>query len=216
MASSRSHCIYIFTIQQEFSRDKRSYFFHKSVICLWIILKHWDFEQDEVWKTNSSGLGWVRESGENRSRGKSSRRSQDHKQILVCSGKCNKFSYMWSARKNKPYPLSWFQAHSNSSGCSCKSTPPFYNLSKHTHCSRNQFLKHCISYSQGGNARTALLCCCSPSAFNASESLSTLRFGARYFIPEILRLCHFLFFPSLFSSAMFKMMAELPQQKVLM
>jgi len=27
MASSRSHCIYIFTIQQEYSRDKRSYFF---------------------------------------------------------------------------------------------------------------------------------------------------------------------------------------------
>ncbi|GFY90606.1 hypothetical protein Acr_07g0008030 [Actinidia rufa] len=30
----------------------------------------------------------------------------------------------------------------------------------------------------GGNSRTALLCCCSPSPSNASESLSTLRFGA--------------------------------------
>ncbi|CAL0311240.1 unnamed protein product [Lupinus luteus] len=36
----------------------------------------------------------------------------------------------------------------------------------------------------GGNARTALLCCCSPSAFNASESLSTFRFGARQVIHE--------------------------------
>lgn len=84
----------------------------------------------------------------------------------------------------------------------------FYNLSKHTHFSRNQFPKHCISYSQGGNARTALLCCCSPSAFNASETLSTLRFGARYVIPEIFRHCRFLFF--LLSLSMFKMMSELP------
>nr|XP_011468366.1 PREDICTED: kinesin-1-like protein PSS1 [Fragaria vesca subsp. vesca] len=32
----------------------------------------------------------------------------------------------------------------------------------------------------GGNSRTALLCCCSPSPSNASESLSTLRFGMRF------------------------------------
>ncbi|KAI3834303.1 hypothetical protein MKX03_030110 [Papaver bracteatum] len=31
----------------------------------------------------------------------------------------------------------------------------------------------------GGNCRTALLCCCSPSTLNSSESLSTIRFGAR-------------------------------------
>ncbi|KAK6163038.1 hypothetical protein DH2020_002879 [Rehmannia glutinosa] len=30
----------------------------------------------------------------------------------------------------------------------------------------------------GGSSQTALLCCCSPSPSNASESLSTLRFGA--------------------------------------
>ncbi|XP_056171466.1 kinesin-like protein KIN-1 [Syzygium oleosum] len=33
--------------------------------------------------------------------------------------------------------------------------------------------------SQGGNSHMALLCCCSPSPSNASETLSTLRFGAR-------------------------------------
>lgn len=32
---------------------------------------------------------------------------------------------------------------------------------------------------QGGNSRTALLCCCSPSPTNSLETLSTLRFGAR-------------------------------------
>ncbi|CAH1436185.1 unnamed protein product [Lactuca virosa] len=32
---------------------------------------------------------------------------------------------------------------------------------------------------QGGSSQTALLCCCSPSLSNSSESVSTLRFGAR-------------------------------------
>lgn len=35
---------------------------------------------------------------------------------------------------------------------------------------------------KGGNSRTALLCCCSPSPSNALESLSTLRFGMRYIL----------------------------------
>lgn len=33
--------------------------------------------------------------------------------------------------------------------------------------------------SLGGNARTSLIVCCSPSSFNAPETISTLRFGAR-------------------------------------
>ena len=32
---------------------------------------------------------------------------------------------------------------------------------------------------QGGNSRTSLLCCCSPSSNNILESLSTIRFGQR-------------------------------------
>ncbi|KAG4947578.1 hypothetical protein JHK87_043585 [Glycine soja] len=44
---------------------------------------------------------------------------------------------------------------------------------------RDSKLTRILQDALGGNARTALLCCCSPSAFNASESLSTLRFGAR-------------------------------------
>ena len=38
-----------------------------------------------------------------------------------------------------------------------------------------RLLQECL----GGNARTALLCAASPSAWNAAETLSTLRFGAR-------------------------------------
>ncbi|KAK7397234.1 hypothetical protein VNO78_18401 [Psophocarpus tetragonolobus] len=44
---------------------------------------------------------------------------------------------------------------------------------------RDSKLTRILQDALGGNARTALLCCCSPSTFNASESLSTLRFGAR-------------------------------------
>ncbi|XP_057830175.2 kinesin-like protein KIN-1 isoform X4 [Cryptomeria japonica] len=44
---------------------------------------------------------------------------------------------------------------------------------------RDSKLTRILQESLGGNSRTALLCCCSPSSFNASESLSTLRFGTR-------------------------------------
>ncbi|KAH9317368.1 hypothetical protein KI387_019137, partial [Taxus chinensis] len=44
---------------------------------------------------------------------------------------------------------------------------------------RDSKLTRILQESLGGNSRTALLCCCSPSSFNASEGLSTLRFGTR-------------------------------------
>ncbi|RDX82163.1 Kinesin-like protein KIN-1, partial [Mucuna pruriens] len=44
---------------------------------------------------------------------------------------------------------------------------------------RDSKLTRILQDALGGNARTALLSCCSPSALNASETLSTLRFGAR-------------------------------------
>ncbi|XP_043722837.1 kinesin-like protein KIN-1 [Telopea speciosissima] len=44
---------------------------------------------------------------------------------------------------------------------------------------RDSKLTRILQDALGGNSRTALLCCCSPSTSNASESLSTLRFGAR-------------------------------------
>ncbi|KAK7821513.1 kinesin-like protein kin-1, partial [Quercus suber] len=44
---------------------------------------------------------------------------------------------------------------------------------------RDSKLTRILQDALGGNSRTALLCCCSPSVSNASESLSTLRFGAR-------------------------------------
>lgn len=44
---------------------------------------------------------------------------------------------------------------------------------------RDSKLTRILQDALGGNSRTALLCCCSPSLSNAAESLSTLRFGAR-------------------------------------
>ncbi|OWM69482.1 hypothetical protein CDL15_Pgr013943 [Punica granatum] len=44
---------------------------------------------------------------------------------------------------------------------------------------RDSKLTRILQDALGGNSRTALLCCCSPSPSNAAETLSTLRFGAR-------------------------------------
>ena len=44
---------------------------------------------------------------------------------------------------------------------------------------RDSKLTRVLQESLGGNARTALVICCSPSSFNFQETVSTLRFGAR-------------------------------------
>ncbi|KAG5506433.1 hypothetical protein JKF63_05936 [Porcisia hertigi] len=44
---------------------------------------------------------------------------------------------------------------------------------------RDSVLTKILKDSLGGNSHTALVICCSPSSYNAQETLSTLRFGAR-------------------------------------
>ncbi|CAK9870580.1 unnamed protein product [Sphagnum jensenii] len=44
---------------------------------------------------------------------------------------------------------------------------------------RDSKLTRILQESLGGNSRTTLLCCCSPSSLHVSETLSTLRFGSR-------------------------------------
>lgn len=44
---------------------------------------------------------------------------------------------------------------------------------------RDSKLTRVLQDSLGGNSKTALIIACSPSSFNASESMSTLRFGSR-------------------------------------
>ncbi|CAI5476297.1 unnamed protein product [Closterium sp. Yama58-4] len=44
---------------------------------------------------------------------------------------------------------------------------------------RDSKLTRILQESLGGNSRTTLLCCCSPSTYNYTESVSTVRFGLR-------------------------------------
>eukprot|EP00760_Papus_ankaliazontas_P010862 PhM_4_TR14544/c0_g1_i1/m.95658/K10396/KIF5; kinesin family member 5 len=44
---------------------------------------------------------------------------------------------------------------------------------------RDSKLTRLLQDSLGGNSRTSLVCCCSPSSYNDAETLSTLRFGQR-------------------------------------
>ncbi|KAK7337818.1 hypothetical protein VNO77_18405 [Canavalia gladiata] len=127
VASSRSHCIYIFTIQQEFYRDKRI----RSGKLILVDLAG----SEKVEKTGAEG-----------------RVLEEAKTI------------------NKSLSALGNVINSLTCGLQAKASHIPYRDSK---------LTRILQDALGGNARTALLCCCSPSAFNASESLSTLRFGAR-------------------------------------
>jgi len=51
---------------------------------------------------------------------------------------------------------------------------------KHKHIPyRDSKLTRILQNSFGGNSKTVLIICCSPIAFNAKETLATLRFGKR-------------------------------------
>nr|KYP71255.1 Kinesin-related protein 3 [Cajanus cajan] len=127
VASSRSHCIYIFTIQQEFSSDKRM----RSGKLILVDLAG----SEKVEKTGAEG-----------------RVLEEAKTI------------------NKSLSALGNVINSLTCGLQGKASHIPYRDSK---------LTRILQDALGGNARTALLCCCSPSALNAPESLSTLRFGVR-------------------------------------
>ncbi|GAB2211538.1 hypothetical protein Drorol1_Dr00024853 [Drosera rotundifolia] len=127
MASSRSHCIYIFTVQQELLFDKRI----KSGKLILVDLAG----SEKVEKTRAEG----RVLEEAKTINKSLSALGNVINALTCSphGKINHVPY------------------------------------------RDSKLTRILQDALGCNSRTALLCCCSPSSSNASESLSTLRFGLR-------------------------------------
>ncbi|XP_031276558.1 kinesin-like protein KIN-1 [Pistacia vera] len=126
MASSRSHCIYIFTVQQELNRVKRV----KEGKFVLVDLAG----SEKVEKTGAEGK--VLE--EAKTINKSLSALGNVINALTCSpGKANHIPY------------------------------------------RDSKLTRILQDALGGNSRTALLCCCSPSSSNAPESLSTLRFGTR-------------------------------------
>ncbi|XP_021742449.1 kinesin-like protein KIN-1 [Chenopodium quinoa] len=127
VASSRSHCVYIFTVQQEISADKRT----KTGKLILVDLAG----SEKVGKTGAEG------------------------RLLEEAKTINK-------------SLSALGNVVNALTCS--------PLSKLTHIPyRDSKLTRILQDALGGSCRMALLCCCSPSLSNASETLSTLRFGAR-------------------------------------
>ncbi|KAH7840640.1 hypothetical protein Vadar_019576 [Vaccinium darrowii] len=127
MASSRSHCAYIFTVQQELIADKKLKIGKLVLVDL--------AGSEKIEKTGAEGI------------------------VLEEAKTINK---SLSALGNVINALT--------SGTPSKANHIPYRDSK---------LTRILQDALGGNSRTALLCCCSPSPSNASESLSTLRFGAR-------------------------------------
>ncbi|KAM7273761.1 hypothetical protein ACFE04_028425 [Oxalis oulophora] len=126
MASSRSHCVYVFMVHQELTKDKRTNTGKLVLVDL--------AGSEKVEKTGAEG------------------------KILEEAKTINK---SLSALGNVINALTC--------GSAGRATHIPYRDSK---------LTRILQDALGGNSRTALLCCCSPSTFNASEILSTLRFGA--------------------------------------
>ncbi|XP_011088449.1 kinesin-like protein KIN-1 isoform X3 [Sesamum indicum] len=123
MASSRSHCIYIFLIQQELKNEKR---YGKLILV--------DLAGSE--KAERTGA-----------EGRVLEEAKTINKSLSALG--NVINALGSPGKGNHIPY------------------------------RDSKLTRILQDALGGNSQTALLCCCSPSPSNASESLSTLRFGAR-------------------------------------
>ncbi|KAK4419829.1 Kinesin-like protein KIN-1 [Sesamum alatum] len=123
MASSRSHCMYIFLIQQELKNEKR---YGKLILV--------DLAGSE--KAERTGA-----------EGRVLEEAKTINKSLSALG--NVINALGSPGKGNHIPY------------------------------RDSKLTRILQDALGGNSQTALLCCCSPSPSNASESLSTLRFGAR-------------------------------------
>ncbi|WOG84332.1 hypothetical protein DCAR_0103515 [Daucus carota subsp. sativus] len=126
MASSRSHCVYIFTVKQEATTDKRIKFGKLILVDL--------AGSEKVEKTGAEGR--VLEEAKN-----------INKSLSALGNVVNAMTSPLGKGSHIPY--------------------------------RDSKLTRILQDALGGNCRTALLCCCSPSPRNISESLSTLRFGAR-------------------------------------
>ncbi|KAH6784813.1 ATP binding microtubule motor family protein [Perilla frutescens var. hirtella] len=123
MASSRSHCIYIFVIQQETRKERR---YGKLILV--------DLAGSE--KAERTGA-----------EGRVLEEAKTINKSLSALG--NVINALSSPGKGGHIPY------------------------------RDSKLTRILQDALRGSSQTALLCCCSPSSSNASESLSTLRFGAR-------------------------------------
>ncbi|XP_025888341.1 kinesin-like protein KIN-1 isoform X1 [Solanum lycopersicum] len=128
MSSSRSHCLYIFTVHQDLTKDKSRTKVGKLIL------------------VDLAGSEKVEKTG---AEGKILEEAKTINQSLTALGKV--INAMTSSTPGKPTHIPY----------------------------RDSKLTRILQDALGGCSQTALLCCCSPSPSNSSESLSTLRFGAR-------------------------------------
>ncbi|ESR46415.1 hypothetical protein CICLE_v10000365mg [Citrus x clementina] len=128
MASSRSHCIYIFTVQQELTKEKR-------------------VKAGKLLLVDLAGSEKAEKTG---AEGKVLEEAKTINKSLSALG--NVISALTCGSPGKAFHIPY----------------------------RDSKLTRILQDALGGNSRTALLCCCSPSTSNSAESLSTLRFGTRY------------------------------------
>ncbi|KAI3699180.1 hypothetical protein L2E82_43278 [Cichorium intybus] len=125
--SSRSHCIYIFTVQKEVTNEKR-------------------VSTGKLLLVDLAGSEKIEKTG---AEGKVLEEAKTINKSLSALG--NVISALTSIPNAKSLHI------------------PF----------RDSKLTRLLQDALGGGSHTALLCCCSPSLSNSSESVSTLRFGAR-------------------------------------
>lgn len=183
MASSRSHCVYIFTVQQEFPKDKRFSFPPNLVLeirtkKLWTF---WDCDRIRTGKLILVDLAGSEKVEKTGAEGKLLDEAKTiNKSLSALGNVINALTCSPQGRANHiPYRDSKLTRILQDALVSLPSSGP-NSLSWLSIFIENQV----FLILQGGNSRTALLCCCSPSPSNASESLSTLRFGARYLNPH--------------------------------
>lgn len=181
VGSSRSHCIYIFSVHQESTKQTRyGWSLMRSRFLGNLFLSHIKFRVLSVARTYGK-LILVDLAGSEKieKTGAEGRVLEEAKTI------------------NKSLSALGNVVHALTCGPNGKGNHIPYRNSKLTrilqdslvrlpHISPSIILLACIQninnefVSQGGNSQMALLCCCSPSPSNVSETLSSLRFGARY------------------------------------
>ncbi|XP_071695478.1 kinesin-like protein KIN-1 [Rutidosis leptorrhynchoides] len=127
MESSRSHCIYIFTIQKEVKNDQR-------------------VSSGKLVLVDLAGSEKVEKTG---AEGRVLEEAKTINKSLSALG--NVINALTSSQQGKSNHIPY----------------------------RDSKLTRILQDALGGSSQTALLCCCSPSLCNSSETISTLRFGAR-------------------------------------
>ncbi|KAK9735397.1 hypothetical protein RND81_04G203400 [Saponaria officinalis] len=157
MASSRSHCVYIFTVQQDFPSDKRT----------------------KTGKLILVDLAGSEKVGRTGAEGKLLEEAKTINKSLTALGKVVNALTSGPQKKSNHIPYRDSKLTRLLQDALVIQYPSSVTTLTSISSIHHDPVSKIALVFQGGNCRMALLCCCSPSPSNASETLSTLRFGAR-------------------------------------